>query len=158
RVDEHPAHLGSAPLVHDGDHLVAHIVQRLDLDLPAIPSRAPLREEAFRSLHTLVDLLLWPAVIVGHVPDEVRSGEVCRKCSLPPEPLEAVSEYLHVLQRHRSLLQAYCFERLRVVEVVSLPDDLATLDGVDVGDGEARVNAARPTSNLPVHTGDDVLA
>src|SRR5436190_3519728 len=62
------------------------------------------------------------------------------------------------LLRHRLLLQSHGFEGLGVVEIVSLPDDLAALDRVDVGDAETGVDAARPTSNVPVHARHDVVA
>src|SRR5437588_5593982 len=58
----------------------------------------------------------------------------------------------------RLLLQPEGFEGFGMVEIVSLPNDLAALDGVDVADREVSVDAARSPANLPVHTGDDVVA
>ncbi len=44
-----------------------------------------------------------------------------------------------------------------MVELVLPAHDLAARDRVEVRDREMRVNAARSSSDLPVHTGDDLL-
>jgi hypothetical protein len=87
--------------VHDGDHLVAHIVELLDLDLPVIPDCGPVVEESLRSLGTGVDRLLGPSIVVRHVPDEVRLHRVCWELPGFSEALVAATHTLDVLLRHR---------------------------------------------------------
>jgi hypothetical protein len=56
------------------------------------------------------------------------------------------------------LRQAGGFEGFGVIEEPLLPDDPAPVDSVDARRVEHGVNAAGPTVNLPVDTGDDLLA
>jgi hypothetical protein len=97
----HLGRLRPAALAREDNDLVARVVDGVDLKRPVVKDGAPVCDEGPRSLTSVIDLLLGPAVEVRHVPHKVGRDILRVEFAGGREPLVTVLDDLHVLPRHR---------------------------------------------------------
>src|SRR5271165_4544566 len=110
-LDGEPSRLRASTLVAQANDPLARVVEGIDFDLPFSERLRPFSDKAVYALNPLVELLLRPATEPRHIPDEVRSDDLLWLLPSSQEVLPAAPHDLHVLLRHRLLLQPCCSQR-----------------------------------------------
>ena len=156
-VNRHSARVSPTHGVQTQDHGVSALDDLLDIRLTLLEGLRQRCKEVQDGLRPHAD-----ARVREHrrvMPNRVLLEPAGRAFIVTAEHrIEGAADYLHVLLRHRLLLQPHGFEGLLVVEEVLSKDDAAVAVGVHLRPAQLLFDAAALSARVPAPAGEDSIS